>query len=47
MLICWLLGHRFDYDIKKQEWLALACTRCGAIRTLFEIKEVREGKPNA
>lgn len=37
MLICWLIGHRYDYDIKKPELLALVCTRCGDMRILQEI----------
>lgn len=38
MLICWLIGHRYDYDIRKPEWLALVCTRCGKIVTLRETR---------
>jgi hypothetical protein len=38
VLICWLLGHRYDYDIKKPELLALVCTRCGAMRILHEVR---------
>jgi hypothetical protein len=42
MLICWILGHRYDYDIKKPELLALVCTRCGNMCILSEIKVVGE-----
>jgi len=38
MLICRLIGHQLNYDIKKPEWLALVCTRCGYVRTLCEVK---------
>jgi Flp pilus assembly pilin Flp len=38
MLICWLIGHRYDYDIRKPEWVALVCTRCGKIVTLEETR---------
>jgi hypothetical protein len=38
MLICWLLGHRYDYDVKKTELLALVCTRCGKMRIIQEIR---------
>jgi hypothetical protein len=38
MMICWILGHRYDYDIKKPELLALVCTRCGAMRILHEVR---------
>lgn len=42
MLICWIIGHRYDYDIKKQELLALVCTRCGDMKILQETRiEVR------
>jgi hypothetical protein len=42
MLICWILGHRLDYDIKKPEWMALVCTRSGFVRTLQTV-EMRAG----
>lgn len=38
MLICWLLGHRYDFHIKKPELLALACTRCGTMRILQDAR---------
>jgi hypothetical protein len=38
MLICWIIGHRYDYDIKKPELLALVCTRCGKMRILYELR---------
>ena len=37
MMICWLIGHRYDYDIKKPELLALVCTRCGKMCVIREI----------
>lgn len=44
MLICWLIGHRYDYDIKKPHLLALVCTRCGKMRILEETRI--EGRPS-
>jgi|HubBroStandDraft_4_1064222.scaffolds.fasta_scaffold05566_9 hypothetical protein len=35
MLICWLIGHRYDYEMIKPV-LALVCTRCGSMRLLYE-----------
>jgi hypothetical protein len=38
VIFCWLFGHRYDYDIKKPEMLALVCTRCGDMRVLIETR---------
>jgi hypothetical protein len=38
MMICWIIGHRYDYDIKKPELMALVCTRCGSMRIICETK---------
>jgi hypothetical protein len=44
MLICWLIGHRYYYAIRKPEWLALVCTRCGKACTLQEtVSETTDG----
>jgi hypothetical protein len=44
MLICWLIGHRLDYDIKKPELIMLACTRCGHVKVLYEVRVEVEAK---
>ena len=37
MLICWLIGHRYDYEFKKSDMHGLVCCRCGLIRVLEQI----------
>lgn len=39
MLICWILGHRFDYEFSAPGLLWLICTRCGQPRILRETVE--------
>ncbi len=45
MWICWLFGHRYDYDVKRPDWHALICTRCGNARVVYQI--IAEAKPNS
>jgi hypothetical protein len=44
MLICWLIGHRYDYDIKKSDLFALVCTHCGKMRIIPQIVSINEKK---
>jgi hypothetical protein len=39
MLICWLIGHRYDYEMIKPV-LALVCTRCADMRILCDTKVI-------
>jgi hypothetical protein len=40
MLICWILGHRLEYEFREINRcvLGLVCTRCGYLRTLSEVE---------
>lgn len=41
MLICWLIGHRYDYEFKYDCCRALVCTRCGRMRILSDVRVER------
>ena len=42
-MICWLIGHRYDYEFGRREGdlLALVCTRCGRMHVLYEMKAAK------
>lgn len=39
MLICWLFGHRYEYELKRgRDEISLICVKCGKWRTLIEVQ---------